>query len=152
MPSLPIKVKYESDDLPRLEMPRAGDLGIDLYSAEDVSITVGKVALVSTGVSVEIPPGYALILKDRSSVSKYAHVLAGVIDESYRGTVKVRFFAIDANNEQTLSAVKQFVIRKGDKIAQAIIVPDLTCKFYLEETDELSQTVRGSNGFGSTGK
>lgn len=167
---LPIRVKYKNEDIPRLSMPNKGDIGIDLYAAEDVVMTWGQVALIPTGVSIEVPEGYALILKDRSSVSKHGHVLAGVIDNSYRGEIMIRMFCVGTNDtvveqrdmrwpEGSIGNFPKenyqnpvFKISKGDKIAQALIVHDLIPKFRMQEVDELSDSLRGVKGFGSTGK
>lgn len=156
-----IKVKYSDENVTRISMPRKGDLGIDLYANEDVYIKEGRAALISTGVSLELPSGYALLLKDRSSMSKTTHVLAGVIDNSYRGEIKIRMLCHSGEikhegptcdvyiEEDSRYGVK---IEKGQKIAQAIIVPDLTAIFKLEEVEELSDSNRGADGFGSTGR
>jgi len=157
---LTIKVKYLDEFATNLSMPRKGDLGIDLYANEQVYIPKGKAALVSTGISLQLPVGYALLLKDRSSMSKTTHVLAGVIDNSYTGEIKVRMLCHREQEEpgpvwQDVLIHEDprqgVIIKKGQKIAQALIVPDLTAIFKLQEVEELSDTNRGSDGFGSTG-
>ena len=155
-------------------MPRSGDLGIDLRSSEDVIIKANTAALVPTGVQIEMPEGYALLIKDRSSESKYGHVLAGVIDNSYRGELFVRIYCHTPSDpgvysvQRPAKGFEDFIgtppmtretrtnpvlyIKAGQKIAQAIIVPDLTAQFYIKQVTQLTKTERGEGGFGSTGK
>jgi dUTP pyrophosphatase len=125
--------------------PRPGDSGYDLASAEDTIIYKGTRHTVRTGVHVAIPKGYVGIIKDRSSMASLGiHVLAGVIDSSYRGEIRV----ILINHGEAYARIHPF-----DKIAQMIIIPYLD--LYIEEVDglaELGDTVRGQGGFGSTGK
>lgn len=153
-----IKVKYASPEVTRLEMPREGDIGIDLYSSETVTfLREGQVRLVSTGISVELPKGYWLQILDRSSMSKHFHVMAGVVDEGYRGEIKVRMYLHNPDDVSfhTMNPELQRPgthIRKGDKIAQLIIRKNCNRGFEVEEVDDLSDTERGAGGFGSTGK
>ena len=106
----------------------------------------GERITLDTGLSVEIPDGYALILKDRSGLAAKngIHVLAGVIDSSYRGEIKVCLLNTSTKYDES------YVIEEGERIAQAILTHDISCD--IIETSELSVTERGSNGFGSTGK
>jgi dUTP pyrophosphatase len=124
--------------------PRAGDAGYDLASAEDVVIYSGEQCMICTGVHVSIPEGYVGIIKDRSSMaSRGAHVLAGVIDSSYRGEIKIIIVNL---SEQYIR------IDKYAKIAQMLIVPHISMD--IEEVyglGDLGHTSRGDGGFGSTG-
>jgi dUTP pyrophosphatase len=96
-----------------------------------------------TGLQIAIPEGYGCVLKDRSglAVKQGLHVLAGVIDSSYRGEWMICLLNTDGGHYQ---------ITEGDRIAQAIIVPEYQLDFI--EVDELSETWRGEKGFGSSGK
>lgn len=96
-----------------------------------------------TGLQIAIPEGYGCVLKDRSglAVKNGLHVLAGVIDSSYRGEWMICL----ANTGGT-----HYRVTEGDRIAQAIIVPEYELEFL--EVDELSETWRGEKGFGSSGK
>lgn len=120
-----------------------GDAGLDI-----TAITVegnGKYVEYGTGLSFEVPEGYVGLLFPRSSISKYDLILAnsvGVLDSGYRGEVKFRF----KMTNQTSSA-KQYEI--GDKIGQIMIVPYPQIEFV---EGELSDTERGTGGFGSSGK
>jgi dUTP pyrophosphatase len=75
-------------------------------------------------------------------MSLKGHVLAGVIDSGYTGEVKIVMYCHSSS---------PIVIRRGDKVAQMVIVNNLNAKFTIEEANELSLTDRGSGGFGSTG-
>lgn len=127
----------------KFEAPRSGDNGYDLYLASPTtSIQPLMIAHLNTGVSLELAPGVAGIVKDRSSMgSKGLHVLGGVVDSSYRGVVIVMLVNLSR---------EAIVVGCTDKIAQMVF---LKCE--LEQTqlaDTLVSTTRGAAGFGSTGK
>ena len=106
----------------------------------------GERVVFNTGLSVEIPDGYALIIKDRSGLAAKngIHVLAGVIDSSYRGEIKVCLLNTSKNYDGGIW------INEGDRIAQGILTHDIACD--IIEVAELSETTRGEKGFGSSGK
>ena len=120
--------------------------GADLYALTDETITVnpGETVLVHTVLAMEIPVGYGGFIYARSGLAtKKALAPAnkvGVIDADYRGEVMV---ALHNHSE------KAAVIENGERIAQLVIAPFYKVEFEL--ADELSDTVRGSGGFGSTG-
>lgn len=120
-----------------------GDACMDLYAA---AITVDDFGNLTydTGVSLEIPEDHVGLVFPRSSITKTSLMLknsVGVIDSGYRGTIKVKFLAnTDLNH---------VVYELGDRVAQIMIIP--RPKIELEEVDHLSETSRGSGGFGSTG-
>ena len=138
-----LKVKRLTETARIPEKAHPGDLGYDVFADEDKWIEPGGYKLVSTGVSVfNATYKYGFIIKDRSSVAmKGLFTHAGVIDAGYTGEIKVLFH----NNSSTAIKVEQ-----GDKMAQ--LVPHPVVNFELEEVDELFETKRGKNGFGSTGK
>lgn len=121
--------------------------GIDLYSytKDDIIIKPGETVKVHTGVKVEIPEGYFGGVYPRSSTGvKRQLMLAntiGVIDSDYRGEIMVFFYNYGKENQ---------VIKNGDRLAQLVIQPYQ--KFDIELVDELEDTARGEEGFGSTGK
>lgn len=119
------------------------DAGADLYSVEQITIPPQSRALVSTGISIEIPEGFYGRIAPRSGLAaKHGiDILAGVCDSSYRGEIKVVIINTDKD--------KEFEITYGDKIAQLIIEQHFNFNFI--ETDNLSSSTRGSNGFGSSG-
>lgn len=118
------------------------DAGYDLFSREDAVIHPNSGGKFDTGVHVAIPVGYVGFIKSRSSMNmKHSIQSEGVIDSGYTGSIHVKLF-----NHGT-QAVE---IKKGQKIAQLVILPILTPE--LVEVDRLEDTERGSGGFGSTGK
>ena len=116
--------------------------GFDIYSIDSLEILPGSRKLVSTGISIKLPIGVYGRIAPRSglAVKNGIHVGAGVIDQDYRGEIKVLLFNL--SNEP-------FSIQKGDRIAQ------LVCEKYetpaIRVVDKLDETERGSGGFGSTG-
>jgi dUTP pyrophosphatase len=133
---------------PELPLPgyaHAGDAGMDLYSAEDVTLEPLQRALVSTGIAVAIPEGYAGFVQPRSGLAiKHGLSLVntpGLIDSHYRGEIKI--IAVNLDPETPIA------IRRGDKIAQFVI--QSVVRADLVEVAELDETVRGEGGFGSTG-
>lgn len=126
-------------------MPTYGTTGaacFDLYANQ--SMIVGRTA-VGTGLAFEVPEGHVMLVYSRSSHALKGIRLAnsvGVIDSDYRGEVKVML--------EGATDVGMVFFDKGDRIAQAMIVPVERVTF--TEVEELSETARGAGGFGSTGK
>lgn len=120
--------------------------GMDLYALTDgeVSIAPGQTVLIHTGVATEIPDGYAGLVYARSGLASKKGLApankVGVIDADYRGEIMVAL-----HNHGALPQT----IGNGERIAQMVISPCVRAE--LEESDELSDTVRGAGGFGSTG-
>ncbi len=119
--------------------------GADLYSLEDsVTVEPHTTVLIHTGIAVEIPEGYCGLIFARSGLATKRGLApankVGVIDADYRGEVMVAL-----HNHSDIATT----IDAGERIAQLAIVPFLKVEY--EETDELSDTVRGAGGFGSTG-
>jgi len=120
-----------------------GDAGIDLRSAEEVTILPGETKLVATGIKMAIPNGFVGLVWDKSGYAAKMSIttMAGVIDSGYRGEVKV--VMKNLGNQE-------FQITKDMKIAQLLIQPVICAN--LIETDDLDDTTRQEGGFGSTGK
>jgi deoxyuridine 5'-triphosphate nucleotidohydrolase len=138
-----MKVKKLTPDAILPNKAHAGDLGYDLYAAEQVTIWSGQTKLIGTGISVQFPQGYGGLIRDRSSVAtkRNMFVIAGVIDNGYTGEIKIALHNLD-DGYQTIYI--------GDKIAQLILIP--TVDFAVEEVlDVQSLDGRGEKGFGSTG-
>ena len=120
--------------------------GADLCAAvrEQLTLLPGARALVPTGFSIALPPGYEAQVRPRSGLAIRAGVTClnapGTIDADYRGEVRV--VLANFGNEP-------FVIRRGDRIAQIVVAPVARAAFDL--VDELPPTERGEGGFGSTG-
>lgn len=121
--------------------------GADLYACEggEVTINAGESKLIHTGLSLEIPEGYAGLIYARSGIATKRGLApankVGVIDSDYRGEIMVCLF----NHSQQAQTIAD-----GERIAQMVITPFL--KVDYTEVLELSDTERGAGGFGSTGK
>ncbi len=133
---------------PSVELPSyayTGDAGLDLRANEDVTLAPHERRLISTGLAVAIPEGYAGFVQPRSGMAlKRGLSMAntpGLIDSHYRGELKVLAVNLDAH--------EPIHVAKGERIAQLVIqrVPVVT----LVEVDELDETDRGTGGFGSSG-
>lgn len=138
-------IKRLDDGLPLPRYAHEGDAGLDLYSAEDVTLAPFQRQLIATGISVAIPEGYAGFVQPRSGLAiKQGLSLVntpGLIDSHYRGEIKAIAINLDPTNP--------IEVRRGDKIAQLVIQP--VARVELLEVGELDETVRGEGGFGSTG-
>ncbi len=117
--------------------------GYDICTLHDVIVVPGQ-NVISTGITVEIPVGFYGQLASRSGLaSKGFLVMGGVIDSDYRGEVKVLLFNLNGDSKK---------FEAGDRIAQLIILPLYNMELVkATESTSLSETVRGSDGFGSTG-
>jgi dUTP pyrophosphatase len=122
-----------------------GDAGLDLYACEAVRIEPGARASVATGIAVEIPDGHAGLLLPRSGLAA-RHGIAlvnapGLIDAGYRGELRVLLLNTDRGSA--------FEIEPGDRIAQLIVIAVQTPE--IDEVGALTETDRGTRGFGSSG-
>ena len=121
--------------------------GADLYNLKDADTVLmpGETKLIHTGIALEIPEGYVGLIFARSGLATKRGLApankVGVIDSDYRGEIMVAL--------HNHSAIEQKV-DGGERVAQISIVPYLKAEF--SEADELTETVRGEGGFGSTGK
>lgn len=141
-----IKITNRCPDLPLPERATSHASGVDLRAAVDGDVTLapGERALIPTGIRIAVPPGYEAQVRARSGLAVRNGIALvnapGTIDADYRGEIQ----AILVNHGQ-----EAFTIRRGDRIAQLVIVPVVLCE--LELADELPETERGDGGFGSTG-
>lgn len=120
-----------------------GDAGIDLRSAVDEVIKPNETKTIPTGIKMAIPENYVGLIWDKSGYASKNSIktMAGVVDSSYRGEIKV--VLINLGKED-------FVIKKDMKIAQILIQPIVRAN--IVEKQELEETKRNGSGFGSTGK
>lgn len=119
------------------------DAGLDLRTPKDFVIKAGSYAFVDTGVCVELPKGTTGFLKSKSGLNKNHNIIGeGVIDENYRGSIGVKLYNLGFND---------YTFKRGDKIIQLVILP-VVIPEELERVDELDETDRGENGFGSSGR
>ncbi len=145
IPKIAVKKLDEKATLPTYGSDYAA--GADLYALIDgeVEILPSETKLIRTGLAMEIPEGYAGLIYARSGLASKRGLApankVGVVDSDYRGEVMVAL--------HNHSAIPQ-KITSGERIAQLVVTPFLKACF--EEADELSQTVRGEGGFGSTGR
>jgi dUTP pyrophosphatase len=118
------------------------DAGLDLRARETQIVPAKESATFDTGVHIELPEGTVGMLKSKSGLMcKFGLVGEGVIDVGYSGSIVVKLFNHSGYD---------YEVHKGDKISQLVILPILTP--YLEVVDELSESDRGNNGFGSSGR
>lgn len=141
-----IKVKKLN---PAATLPTYGSeyaAGADLYACMDAPVTINphETVMIYTGLAMEIPAGYAGLIYPRSGMASKRGLApankVGVVDPDYRGEFMVALH----NHSEIVQTVEP-----GERIAQLVITPFLTASF--EECEELSDTVRGVGGFGSTG-
>ena len=124
-----------------------GSSGMDLMALIENSVTIKpqKSALIPTGLSIAIPEDTEIQIRPRSGLAAKSSISVlntpGTIDSDYRGEIKIILF----NHGK-----EEFTVNNNDRIAQMILMPVLKAEF--EEVEELPKTVRGSGGFGSTGK
>ena len=121
-----------------------GDAGVDLYANKEVLIEKGEIALVPTGIKIALPKGFEAQVRPKSGLALKNGITVlntpGTIDEGYRGEICV----IVVNHGK-----QAFKVEKGNKIAQMVF--NKVEKAEFEEVEELDDTTRGENGFGSTG-
>ncbi len=137
-----IKKLHENAKIPNYQTD--GSVGFDFSSVQDLVIRSGESALVSTGLSIELPKGYELQVRPRSGLALKHSITVlnspGTVDSDYRGELKVILINHGKND---------FYIAIGERIAQGVINKVELVQF--DEVAELSETARGISGFGSTG-
>ena len=135
---------------PNVKLPAyktAGSSGMDIMAIIDEAINIkpGESALIPTGISIAIPEDTEIQIRPRSGLAAKNKISVlntpGTIDSDYRGELKVILF----NHGKD-----QFKVNNYDRIAQIVLMPILKANFEL--VDDLPETIRGSGGFGSTGK
>ncbi|WP_332606842.1 deoxyuridine 5'-triphosphate nucleotidohydrolase [Bacillus spizizenii] len=173
-----VNIKRLSPDAQIPAYAHATDAGFDLVAAADVIIEPGATACVPTGLAFEIPEGYEMQIRPRSGITLKTklRVQLGTVDAGYRGevgvivdnialpslyinetfmTIGIQFeqhpLRIDGKREPSISNEQEYtyIIRKGDRIAQAVIKPVEQAVF--TEVDALGDSDRGAGGFGSSG-
>lgn len=144
MQQLPILKLKDEAILPSRAHP--GDAGLDLYACEAAHIGPGERWSVGTGVGVEIPEGHAGLVLPRSGLARDHGIslvnAPGLIDSGYRGELRVLLLNTDP--------AETFRIEAGDRIAQLLLTPIATPE--PVEAAELTESVRGRGGFGSSGR
>ena len=135
---------------PKVQLPSyktQGSSGMDLmaFIESSINISPNSSAIVPTGISIAIPNDVEIQIRPRSGLAAKSNISVlntpGTIDSDYRGEIKIILFNHGS---------EEFTVNNNDRIAQMILMPILKVDF--EEVDNLPETVRGSGGFGSTGK
>ena len=141
---VPIKILNDAAVCPSYAYP--GDAGVDLRSIERVELKPFCRALVSTGISIALPEGYAGFVQPRSGLAAQSGVTVlntpGLIDSHYRGEIKVILINLDPESS--------FTVEPGDRIAQLVVQKVEHVAWRC--VDELDATERGEGGFGSSGR
>jgi dUTP pyrophosphatase len=144
-PTLSVQLKMLDAGLEAPSYAHPGDAGADLRAREDVVLEPGERRLVPTGVSIALPNGYVALIHPRSGLAtKHGLTVVnapGTVDAGYRGEIAVTLLNTDRE--------KAIELRRGDRIAQMVIQRVEYAQFVA--VAELSDSVRGDGGFGSTG-
>ena len=131
--------------LPRYKTDGSSGMDLMAFIEDSIKIEPQKSALIPTGISIAIPEDTEVQIRPRSGLAaKYSISVLntpGTIDSDYRGEIKIILF----NHGK-----EEFIINNNDRIAQMILMPIIKAEF--EEVEDLPKTLRGSGGFGSTGK
>ena len=141
-----IQIKKLSNEVLTPKYETSGSSGMDIaaYIERDIIINPGEKALIPTGFSLSVPRGYEVQIRPRSglAVKKGVTVLntPGTIDSDYRGEIKVILINLSKD---------EFSVKNGERIAQMVVCP--IKQVIVEEVKELTGTIRGVGGFGSTG-
>ena len=144
-----VKVLVKKLD-PTVQIPSyktLGSSGMDLmaFIKEPIKLASKKSCLVPTGISIAMSEDYEIQIRPRSGLAAKNNISVlntpGTIDSDYRGELKIILFNHGKN---------EFIVNDEDRVAQMVLMPIL--KVEIEETNELPETIRGSGGFGSTGK
>ena len=145
MPKIAVKKLDERAILPIYGSEYAAGADLHALLSEEITLSPSETRLIPTGLSMEIPEGYAGLIYARSGLASKRGLApankVGVVDSDYRGEIMVSL-----HNHSTEAQT----IADGERIAQLVITPFLKVEY--TETDTLSDTVRGDGGFGSTGK
>lgn len=132
-----LRVVCEHERIPMYQTE--GSAGLDLHVAETTALSRFMVAKVGTGLRVALPIGTVGLILPRSSITKKGIMVhIGTIDEDYRGELCL-----------LLSSLEPAIVRAGERVAQLVILPVLRAR--VMPVERLDETVRGENGFGSTG-
>lgn len=167
-----LQIKLLSDNATIPTRNHSSDAGFDIYAAETVVLEPQEKALIATDIAVNIPKGYVGLLTSRSGVSSKTHLVieTGKIDAGFTGNMKINIKNDDLPRVPNLRQAKYkdlennyvktngketyrigtYKIKKGDKLAQLVIMPIITPE--LEQVEEFSsESARGEKGFGSSG-
>lgn len=143
-----VKIKKSHPDAKLPVYSTIGSACFDFFCIEDVALQKDRAKIIRTGIQVEIPEEYVLLLFSRSGHGFKNNIrlsnCVGVIDSDFRSEIMIKLIQDENTSEES------FEIRANDRIAQGIILP--YPKIIFKEVDELTNTERGLGGFGSTGR
>lgn len=137
---LKVKLLHPKAQLPQYK--HEGDSGLDLHSIQDITLPGLSITKVRTGLAIEPPPGYEAQIRPRSGLADKHNIVGffGTGDNPYRGEIEVLLINLN---------LEPYQVHIGDRIAQLVVAPVTTVKPVVVEA--LSETDRGTGGFGSTG-
>lgn len=145
MNHIEVQIKRLDKDLPIPQYAKSGDAGVDIYARIDCTLAPGQRAMVPTGIAIALPDGYVCFAHPRSGLAAKHGIsivnAPGTIDAGYRGEVQI--ILINTDTQHT------FEIKRGDRIAQLVFQKVEHANF--NEVEELPDSERGRDGFGSTG-
>ena len=140
-----IKKLYSKVQLPKYKTDGSSGMDLMAFIESPINIKPQESALIPTGISIAIPEDTEAQIRPRSGLAAKSSMSVlntpGTIDSDYRGEIKIILF----NHGK-----KEFIINNNDRVAQMILMPIIKAEF--EEVEDLPETLRGSEGFGSTGK
>ena len=142
-----VLVKRLNSNVKLPEYKTSGSSGMDLIAFIDgpIKISPNTLELIPTGLSVAIPEDLEIQIRPRSGLAAKSNIgvlnTPGTIDSDYRGELKIILFNHGS---------KDFIVNNNDRVAQMVLTPVI--KMELEEVDQLPESIRGTGGFGSTGK
>jgi dUTP pyrophosphatase len=139
-----VPFKKVNPDAPTPQYAKKGDAGMDLCTMEEVEIAPQGTVMVGSGIAMAIPDGYEGEVRPRSGMAAHRGITIantpGTIDSGYRGEIMLPLYNLGHETA---------VVEKGERVAQILIHP--VCEATMTEVDDLSETERGADGFGSTG-
>ena len=140
-----IKRLSKNIELPKYETNSSSGMDLSANIEKEIKIEPGKISIIPTGISVAIPKNFEIQIRPRSGLAARNKISVlntpGTIDSDYRGEIKVILINLGE---------KTFTVEKGARIAQMVLCPIV--KGRVKEVESLGETLRGSSGFGSTGK
>ncbi|MCL4534427.1 MAG: dUTP diphosphatase [Bacteroidetes bacterium] len=137
-----VRFRRVDPGLPGLHRAHADDAGADLIARDDCTLAPGESGRIPTNVAVELPAGCYAIVSGRSGLNSRGILThLGTIDPGYRGVIAVAMTNLSGG---------PFVVKRGDRIAQLVVLPFILPSF--EEVDELPDSERGEHGWGSSGR
>jgi len=140
-----IKKLHKDVKIPEYKTQGSSGLDLEAFIEQDLIIKPGHKELIPTGLSVSIPENLEIQIRPRSGLALKNGLTVlntpGTVDADYRGEIKVILINFSSEN---------FIVKKGDRIAQMVLCPIVKASFEL--VDELPESLRSSGGFGSTGK